>query len=392
MRLLEHEAKSLLHEAGIEIPGGRLAVSAAEASQAARELEGPVILKPQIPAGGRAKAGGLALVPDAEQAGSAAERLLAKPLRGYAVDRLLVERWQEVRRELYLGVTYDTSTRWATVLASRAGGVEVEAGAETVHRYPLSLRHRWPTYRSREAAARLGFTGQPLLALTGVIDRLVSVFLRLDALLVEINPLAMASGGRFVALDAHIELDDDALFRHRDLVERFGLAGRGERPLNQFEQRAATIDRADHRGVAGRMVQFGGNLGLLIGGGGASLAAFDAVLDAGLRPANYCEIGGNPSVWKVKELTKLILSQPGVDRIAVIMNVVSNTRVDLVARGVVKGILELGGVPADKIAAFRVPGSWEEEGFALLRHYGVPFYTRKFSIDRVVEAIAKEEE
>ena len=184
---------------------------------------------------------------------------------------------------------------------------------------------------------------------------------------------------------------NDALFRHRDLVKRFDLASRGERPRTEFEQRAAEIDRADHRGVAGRMVHFDGDLGLLIGGGGASLATFDAVLDAGLQPANYCEIGGNPSVWKVKELTKLILSQPKVEKIAVIMNVVSNTRVDLVARGVIKGILELGGDPAVKIAAFRIPGSWEEEGYALLQHYGVQFYTRETSIDQVVTAIARQE-
>jgi succinyl-CoA synthetase beta subunit/citryl-CoA synthetase large subunit len=254
----------------------------------------------------------------------------------------------------------------------------------------LPLHKPWPTFLSREVAAGLGFTGRTLLSLTTVIDRLVATFLRLDALLVEINPLLVTPDGQLVAVDAHIELDDDALYRHKDLVARFDLAGRGQRPQTDFERQAAEIDHADHRGVAGRMVQFDGDLGLLIGGGGASLTALDAVLDAGLKPANYCEIGGNPSVWKVKELTKLILSQPRVDKIAVIMNVVSNTRVDLAARGVIKGILELGSDPAVKIAAFRIPGSWEEEGYALLQHYGVPFYTRETSIDQVVAAIARQ--
>ena len=132
---------------------------------------------------------------------------------------------------------------------------------------------------------------------------------------------------------------------------------------------------------------FDGNLGLLIGGGGASLTIFDAVLDAGLRPANYCEIGGNPSVWKIQELTKLILNQPQVERLAVIMNVVSNTRVDLVARGVIKGILQMGKQPSKVIAGFRIPGSWEDEGKAILSHYGVPYFGRETSIDQVVEAI-----
>ena len=389
MRLLEHESKALLRDAGINVPQGQLATSPEEAASAARNLGGQVALKPQIPAGGRGKAGGLAFVATPAEATSEAERLLSESLRGYPVDSLLVEERLEAQQELYLGIIYDTRAKAPVLLVSPSGGVEIEAMTETVRSFALSFRRPWPTYRSREAAACLGLTGRPLLALTGIIDRLVRLFCHLDALLIEVNPLSHTSDGRFAAIDAHIELDDEALFRHPNLVERFGLTGRGERQLSSFEQRAAKIDQADHRGVAGRMVQFDGNLGLLIGGGGASLTAFDAVLDAGLKPANYCEIGGNPSVWKVKELTKLILNQPSVDRIAVIMNVVSNTRVDLVARGVIKGILELGDEPAARIAAFRIPGSWEDEGFALLSHYGVPFYERETSIDEVVGMIAQ---
>jgi succinyl-CoA synthetase beta subunit/citryl-CoA synthetase large subunit len=113
----------------------------------------------------------------------------------------------------------------------------------------------------------------------------------------------------------------------------------------------------------------------------------DALFNAGLKPANYCEIGGNPSVWKVKELTKLILRQPRVKKLAVIMNVVSNTRVDLVARGVIKGVLESGREPREAITAFRIPGSWEEEGQAILHHYGVRSFGRETSIDQIVDAI-----
>ncbi|MBI2561052.1 MAG: succinate--CoA ligase, partial [candidate division NC10 bacterium] len=122
----------------------------------------------------------------------------------------------------------------------------------------------------------------------------------------------------------------------------------------------------------------------------ASLTAFDAIRRHGGRPANYCEIGGNPSVRKVAELTKLILSRPGVERIAVIMNVVSNTRVDLIARGVIQGTLEAGRDPVSTIAAFRVPGSWEEEGFTLLRKYGVEFCDRGVSIDEAGRRAVKE--
>ena len=136
----------------------------------------------------------------------------------------------------------------------------------------------------------------------------------------------------------------------------------------------------DHRGVAGNVTEFDGNLGLVIGAGGGSLTLFDAIRKHGGKPANYCEIGGNPSVTKACELTKLILRKPGVKKIAVMMNVVSNTRVDIVARGVIKGVVESGFKPAEKIAIFRIPGSWETEGFKILQHYGVEYCDRTVSM------------
>jgi succinyl-CoA synthetase beta subunit/citryl-CoA synthetase large subunit len=144
--------------------------------------------------------------------------------------------------------------------------------------------------------------------------------------------------------------------------------------------RGAQVDNVDHRGVAGRIVEFDGNLGLVIGAGGGSLTIFDAVQKHGGRPANYCEIGGNPSVRKAAELTKVILSKPGIDKIAVMMSIVSNTRVDIVARGVIKGVVESGFDPAEKIALFRIPGAWEGEGFKLLEKYGVYYCDRTVSL------------
>ena len=137
-------------------------------------------------------------------------------------------------------------------------------------------------------------------------------------------------------------------------------------------------------------IEFDGNLGLVIGGGGASLTAFDAVRSHGGRPANYCEIGGNPSVKKACGLTKLILSKPGVKKIAVMMNVVSNTRVDIVARGVIKGCVESGRNPADTIAIFRIPGAWEDDGFKILKKYGVEYCDRTVSMyEAAGRAVAK---
>ncbi|MFH1484784.1 MAG: ATP citrate lyase citrate-binding domain-containing protein, partial [Chloroflexota bacterium] len=161
--------------------------------------------------------------------------------------------------------------------------------------------------------------------------------------------------------------------------------GRQTKQATPFEMTAAEIDASDHRGVAGRMVEFDGSLGLIIGGGGASLTAFDAIRKHGGKPANYCEIGGNPSVIKVANLTKLLLSKPGVDKIAIIMNVVNNTRVDMVARGIIKGVIEAGYDPAEKIAVFRIPGAWEEEGFRILDKYGIHHLDRKSSIDQAAQ-------
>jgi len=184
-----------------------------------------------------------------------------------------------------------------------------------------------------------------------------------------------------VALDCHLEIDDDALFRNRKIAEKEKDPDRitGKQKQSDFEKKAVEIDNLDQKGVAGRLIEFDGDLGLIIGGGGASLTAFDAVQRHGGHPANYCEIGGNPSVLKTKELTKHILSKPGVEKIAVIMNVVSNTRVDLMARGVIKGILEAGKNPSETLAVFRIPGAWEEEGFKILSKYGVDYCDRTIS-------------
>ena len=247
MRLLEYESKSLLREAGLNTPRGELARSAAEAADIVRDLGCPAVLKSQIPLGGRGKAGGLAFVSSPEEASSAAEDLLSKQLRGHEVTSLWVEEQIVIIEELFLSVTYAPMAKCQVLLASRSGGVEIEAMADTVRRYHLPARRSWPTYRSREIASDLGFTGKPLLTLTRAIDRLVRTLSDLDALLVEVNPLVLTTDGRLVALDAHVDLDDDALYRHQDLVERFGLSGRGSRPQMSSVQ-TASLSGTGHSG------------------------------------------------------------------------------------------------------------------------------------------------
>jgi succinyl-CoA synthetase beta subunit/citryl-CoA synthetase large subunit len=387
MKVLEHEAKALLAEAGLRIPTGEVTASPAASEAAAARLGGPVVIKAQVPASGRMKAGGILFADTPTEAAQAAAALLGQTVLGHTVETVLVEQRVSAVAELYVGLTYDVQARGAVLLASRAGGIDVEDHHHIVRRL-FSLTTPFSDYVGREVAGALGLEGRALVGLAGLLKRLAGCFIDWDALLLEINPLLLDAHGQWWLADAHLDLDDDAAFRHASQLAALAARQRQHDARTEFERRAVEIDNADHRGVAGRLVPFGGSLGLLIGGGGASLTVMDAVFDAGLEPANYCEIGGNPSVWKIKELTKLILSQPQVDRLAVIMNVVSNTRVDLVARGVIKGILELGREPRAVVAAFRVPGSWEAEGEAVLRRYGVPFFDRRTSIDQVVEAMA----
>jgi succinyl-CoA synthetase beta subunit/citryl-CoA synthetase large subunit len=188
-------------------------------------------------------------------------------------------------------------------------------------------------------------------------------------------------------------MENEARGRQKKLLHELGVGDeetRQAREATAFELAGEAVDAQDHRGVAGNVTEFDGNLGLVIGAGGGSLTLFDAVRAHGGQPANYCEIGGNPSVAKACGLAKLVLQKPGVDQIAVMMSIVSNTRVDIVARGVIKACVELGYDPAEKIAIFRIPGAWEDEGFKILRRYGIDYADRSVSMHEAARrAVAK---
>lgn len=382
MRLLEHESKRILEKYRIALPVGRLVGQGEPLT-----IDGPVMLKAQIPIGGRGKAGGILEATQAEEARQKVSHLLQSNIRGYIPKSVYMEEKKAVKQEFFMAITYDTVAKAPMAIFSAEGGVDIEELAqrrpELVRKEHFTVRSRLPLHRAREIVADAGVSGKLLLGLSAVLAAIAEIFLDYDATVVEINPLGLMDDGRLVALDCHLEVDDDAVSRHADIAAMEKDAGRveGERRMTDFERLASNIDSLDHRGVAGRVIEFDGNLGLIIGGGGASLTAFDAIRAHGGRPANYCEVGGNPSVLKVKELTRLILSKPGVDKIAVIMNVVSNTRVDMMARGIVKGILESGKDPAQTVAVFRVPGAWEDEGQKILSKYGVPIQDRTVSID-----------
>jgi succinyl-CoA synthetase beta subunit len=385
MKLLEHQSKKLLSRFGLCFTAGPVCVTPGQAEQAAASFGGAsLVLKAQVPFGGRGKAGAVVFVESASEARAAAERLLSMIMRGRAVQAVSVEGKVAISREFYVGISWDSGSKLPVAILSVTGGIDVERSDDrcVAHRTfdPFTgLR----AFEGREMAQQLGIEGKTMNGIGTVLHQLADAFIQLDGVTIEINPLAETTDGSLIGIDAHVELDDDAAPRLAVKLQELGsiehfAAGR---PPTALELEAQRIDAMDHRGVAGRVVEFDGDLALLIGGGGASLTVFDAIRRYGGQPANYCEVGGNPTEEKVAALAALLLSKPGVRRMAVIMNVVNNTRADVMARGTIEGVHRAGRSPSDTIIVFRIPGSWEPEAKAILAEAGVEALGREVSLD-----------
>ncbi len=396
MILLEHEGKELLRIAGVNVPGAVLISDPGLLAWDSQRL--PAVIKAQTPFGKRLQLGGIRFAQTQSELKCAVSDLLGSRLAGFTVEQVLVEDKISYDRKLFVSLSYDSLGRSPFLLLSFEGGTGIEelgtVRPSALWKMPLNPRKEVLPHHLIEWLSEKELAGVELRNLTQVLGSLIRQFFVWDALLMEINPLVFASDHKYYALDCHIEIDDDALPRQgfeailgRDRRNR---TLRGRR-LTPFEAGARQIDDSDYRGVAGRLIEFPGNLGLLIGGGGASLTIFDAVLRHGGEPANYCEIGGNPTSDKISGLTKLIVTQPRVEKLAVIMNVVNNTQADLVAEGVVRGIIEAGKTPKEVVVMFRIPGSGEERCREILNANGIPFTDRSVTIDeaafRAVEAM-----
>jgi len=398
MRFFEYESRQIVKAAGIPVSAHGFARTPEEARRIAEEIAAPVVIKSQVLTGGRMKAGGVRFADTPEEAAREAEFVLGLEINGHMPRGVLVDSKVAVKQEFYAGVVWDGIRKQPVMLFSDMGGIDIEEVAET---HPDRVGRGWfsnlmevSDYEAKQVIASIGVTGSALTRATPILARLARLFVRHDMTLAEINPLALLEDGRFVAVDAHMDMENEARPRQQTILKALGVGDeetRQAREATPFELAGEEVDSQDHRGVAGNVTEFDGNLGLVIGAGGGSLTLFDAVRAHGGRPANYCEIGGNPSVSKACGLAKLVLQKPGVEKIAVMMSIVSNTRVDIVARGVIKACLELGYDPAEKIAIFRIPGAWEDEGFKILEKYGVEYCDRSVSMHeaarRAVEKI-----
>ena len=299
---------------------------------------------------------------------------------------VLVDPKAEVEQEYYAGVLWDGRAKRPMMLFSDMGGIDIEQVAEEhpdhVGRGHLSNLHPIPDFQAKQVVAAAGHD-RPELTRADAGPRPpgpAAARLRHDP--GRDQPAGPARPtARFVALDAHMEMEDEAVGAPQEDARPRSASSSTSRASStsprEFERNVKAIDAADHRGVIqGKDHGFEGNLGLVIGAGGGSLTLTDAVRSQGGKPANYAEIGGNPSVAKSKGLAMEVLKKDGVEKIAVMMSIVSNTRVDIVARGVIKACLELGKDPAETIAVFRIPGAWEEEGAKILDKYGIEFRDR----------------
>jgi succinyl-CoA synthetase beta subunit len=385
MRFYEFEAKQLLKKHRIPLVQSELAKTADEAEKIASDIGGPVILKPQAIAPGLAAAS-VKEVADPAGAKAAAKELFGLDDGGRKPKAILVEARPAPEAVYSLSFTYDGTTKRPVIAASDMAGKIDDLGdthPDRIVRRHFSALYPFSDYIAKELVRSLSLGGSDLNRMTRIVSGLARLFLQYDLADLDITSLVKLGDGSFVVLDVEADLEIEARHRQRPMLDELGFAKddlRQVREPTEFELAGARIDEEDLRGIISPIAEFDGNIGLVIGAGGGSLTLTDAVRKHGGRPANYAAIGGNPSVDKARKLTKLVLNKPGVDKIAVMSNVVSNTRADLVARGVIKGIIELGFEPADKILIFRVPGAWEADAAKILQKYGIEYCDRSVSI------------
>src|SRR5919205_4478232 len=328
MRFFEYEAREIVKRAGIPVTDFGFVTEAEEARAVAERIAGPTVIKSQVLTGGRMKAGGVKFADTPEEAREHAEAILALEINGHMPRGVLVGAKAPIAKEYYAGVIYDGMRKLPTFVFSDMGGIDIEEVAEQhpdhIGRGHFSTILPHMDFRAKDVIASIGITGSELNRLTPILAKLARLFVKYDMTLAEINPLAQLADGTFVAVDAHMDMENEGRPRQKALLKDLGVGDeetREAREPTQFEIDGEKVDSVDHRGVAGNVTEFDGNLGLVIGAGGGSLTLFDAVRRYGGKPANYCEIGGNPSGAQAKNLTKLVLQKPGVEKIAVMMSI-----------------------------------------------------------------------
>src|SRR6266545_3084973 len=367
MKIHEYQAKAVLRGFAVPVPNGEVADTPAEAREIAQRLAGRVVVKAQVHAGGRGKAGGVKLADDPAGAEAAARQILGMMLKtpqtppeGIKVLKVLVEDASPIAAELYLSITLDRARGTHVVMASRAGGMEIE---EVAVAHPEKIIREWADpalglqpFQARNLAFGLGLTGDQFRAGVALIVNLFRVYLDKDCSLAEINPLVITRDGRVLALDAKLNFDDSALFRHAEIVTL--------RDIN--EETPLDVEASKH-GL--NYIKLDGNVGCMVNGAGLAMATMDIIKLAGGEPANFLDVGGGASPEQIENAFRILSSDPSVK--AVFINVFGGIlRCDRLAEGVITAVRKLG---LKMPVVVRMEGTNVELGKKMLAESGLNF-------------------
>jgi succinyl-CoA synthetase beta subunit len=380
MNIHEYQAKALIGKFGVATPQGHVAYTADEAAQAAQKLGGSVwVVKAQIHAGGRGKAGGVKVVKSIDEVKATAAKMLGMTLvthqtgpAGKVVKRIYVEAGCDIKRELYLGMLVDRATSRITVMASSEGGVEIEEVAaktpEKILKVAIDPATGIQAYHARKIAFGLGLTGNQVASATKFILSMYKAFIELDCSIVEINPLVVTGAGDVLALDAKVNFDDNALFRHKDIEDL----------RDPDEEDPAELEAAKH---SLNYIKLDGSIGCMVNGAGLAMATMDIIKLYGGLPANFLDVGGGATKERVTTAFKIILSDHNVE--GILVNIFGGImRCDVIAEGVVAAAKEVSlHVPL----VVRLEGTNVELGKKILAQSGLKI----LSADNLADAAEK---
>ncbi|MBX3084699.1 MAG: ADP-forming succinate--CoA ligase subunit beta [Anaerolineae bacterium] len=366
MNLHEYQSKELFSQFGVPTPKGKVATTPDEAYQIAQEIGGTVVVKAQVLTGGRGKAGGVKLAKSADEAKARASEILGMKIKGLTVNKVLIDPGADIKQEIYLAVTNDRAARRPLLMASAAGGMDIEqVNRETPdkiireHVNPfLGLRE----YQARNLAAGIQLPHELWTQFIQIASNLYKCFIANDCTLAEINPLVITGAGTLIALDGKVTLDDNALMRHPDLV-----------PLRDTQ--AEPIEETQAREAGLNFIKLDGNIGCMVNGAGLAMTTMDITMDIAKKmgiegggPANFLDVGGGAKADKVATALRIILSDPKVK--AILMNIFGGiTRGDEVARGVIQAMNE---VQINVPLVVRLAGTNAEEGRKIIEEANIP--------------------
>ena len=367
MKIHEFQAKAVIAEFGVPVPKGRVAASADDARAIAQELGGKVVVKAQIHAGGRGKGGGVKLANSPDEAAQVFGQIMGMQLvthqtgpQGQKVKTVLIEEQMPIERELYLAVLIDGAIGKPVMMASAAGGMDIEEVAaktpEAIFRVSIDPVTGFQPHLARELCFALGLTGDLMKPATQLMTGLYNAFIAKDASLAEINPLVVTSDGRVLALDAKMNFDDNGLFRHPEIE---ALRDKDEEDPSEVE--------ASEKGIS-NFIKLDGNIGCLVNGAGLAMATMDSIKLAGGEPANFLDIATANDVNKVVDALTIIAADPNVK--AILVNIFGGmARVDVIAEGIIQAQRKM--TKTIPVVA-RLAGTNVEEGERLIKESGLP--------------------